>query len=301
MLLNADQRSWASVSIVVAIALSVGYVVYVNSTPYGPSGGSKAGLFFGILGFSFMIIAGLLAARKKVRTWRIGSAQLWMRLHIWLSLLAVFCIWFHSGFGLGGPLTTALMILFYIVIASGIFGLLLQQFVPATMTSRVPLETIHFQIDHVVSNLSADAYELVSSVTGPLAEAADEQQRLGAEEEAAKRIAGYWKAVARQRPAETPEPRADELKTFYLSEVRPYLKAKGRRQAAPDFRSMMLRAPEEWVGKLEKLQAICEEARQLGVQQRLHGLLHNWLFIHAPLSFAMFVLAGFHAVLALRY
>lgn len=301
MLLNADQRSWASASIAVAIVLSIGYVIYVGSTPYGASGGSVPGLIFGILGLTFMVIAGLLAARKKVRTWRIGSAQLWMRLHIWLSLLAVPCIWFHSGFGLGGPLTTALMILFYVVIGSGIFGLLLQQFVPATMTSRVPLETIHFQIDHVVSNLVADSYELVASVTGPLAEAAEEQQRLGAEEEVAKRIPGYWKPIARQRAAESPEPRSEELKSFYLSAVRPYLKAKGRRQAAPDFRSMMLAAPEQWVGKLEKLQAMCEEARQLGVQQRLHGLLHNWLFVHAPLSFAMFVLAGFHAVLALRY
>jgi hypothetical protein len=106
--------------------------------------------------------------------------------------------------------------------------------------------------------------------------------------------------VARQRAAETADPRSDELKAFYLTSVRPYLKSKGR-QAAPDFRSMLLRVPDEWTGKLEKLQAMCEEARQLGVQQRLHALLHNWLFLHAPLSFAMFVLAGFHAVLAWRY
>jgi Fe-S-cluster-containing dehydrogenase component len=43
----------------------------------------------------------LLSARKRVRTWRIGSAQAWMRVHIWLGLIAVPCIWFHSGFALG--------------------------------------------------------------------------------------------------------------------------------------------------------------------------------------------------------
>ena len=300
MLLNSDQRSWATASIVFALLLTAVYVVYVRSMPYGPSGGSGAGLFFGILGLSFMVIAGLLAARKKVRVWRIGSAQLWMRLHIWLSLLAVPCIWFHSGFHLGGALTTTLMIFFYVVIGSGIFGLVLQQFLPAMMTQRVPLETIHFQIDHVVQGLSTDAYEIVASVTGALAEAAEEQKLLTAEEDLVKKTPGFWKQVARQRAAETPDPRSEELKSFYLSSVRPYLKSKGR-QTAPDFRSMMLRVPEEWTGKLEKLQAMCEEARQLGVQQRLHAILHNWLFLHAPLSFAMFVLAGFHAVLALRY
>lgn len=300
MLLNADQRSWMTVTIVFTALASLGYAAYVTTTPYGPSGGSWPGLFFGILGTTFMVLAGLLAARKKVRTWRIGSAQLWMRMHIWLSLMAVPCIWFHSGFELGGPLTTLLMVLFYVVIVSGIVGLVLQQFLPAMMTQRVPLETIHFQIEHVVSGLAADAYEQVASVTGPIVEAEEEQKRLAGEEEIVKLRPGYWKAVARLRPAEEPAEEAGELKSFYLGAVRPYVKglAKG---AAPDFQPILRRAPEDWLTKIEKLQAICEEVRQLAVQKRLHGLLHNWLFFHAPVSFAMFVLAGFHAVLALRY
>jgi hypothetical protein len=300
MLLNSDQRPWLTVTFVFTAVASLAYASYVASTPYGPSGGSWPGLFFGILGTTFMVLAGLLAARKKVRTWRIGSAQVWMRMHIWLSLMAVPCIWFHSGFELGGPLTTLLMVLFYIVIVSGIVGLILQQFLPATMTRRVPLETIHFQIEHVAGGLAADAYEQVASVTGPIAEAAEEQERLRAEEEIVKLRAGYWKAVARLRPAEEPEADANELQSFYLASVRPYLKGLGR-GPAPDFQTILRRAPEGWLTKIEKLQAICEEARQLGVQKRLHGLLHNWLFFHAPVSFAMFVLAGFHAVLALRY
>jgi hypothetical protein len=300
MLLNSDQRSWITVTLVFTAVASLAYASYVASSPYGPSGGSWPGLFFGILGTIFMVLAGLLAARKKVRTWRIGSAQVWMRMHIWLSLMAVPCIWFHSGFHLGGGLTTLLMILFYIVIASGIVGLILQQFLPATMTQRVPLETIHFQIEHVASGLAADAYEQVASVTGPIAEAAEEQERLRGEEEIVKLRPGYWKTVARLRPAETPAPEANDLKAFYLSSVRPYVRGIGK-GPLPDFQALLRRAPEEWLSRVEKLQAICEEVRQLAVQKRLHALLHNWLFFHAPVSFAMFVLAGFHAVLALSY
>jgi hypothetical protein len=300
MLLNSDQRSWVTVTIVFTAVASLGYASYVASTPYGPSGGSWTGLFFGILGTTFMVLAGLLAARKKVRVRRIGSAQVWMRMHIWLSLMAVPCIWFHSGFALGGPLTTLLMTLFYIVIVSGIVGLVLQQFVPAMMTRQVPLETVHFQIDHVVAGLGADAYEQVAAVTGPIAEAADEEKRLQAEEEIGKVRPGFWKAAARLRPAESPDPETGELKTFYLSSVRPYIRAMGK-APAPDFQAILRRAPEQWLSRIEKLQSICEEVRQLAVQKRLHALLHNWLFFHAPVSFAMFVLAGFHAVLALRY
>ena len=297
MLINRDHRSWIVGTAVATAGLAAGYAVYVADRPVGASGGSWPGLAFGIVGTTCMVLAGLLSLRKRVRTWRLGSAQTWMRMHIWLGLLAVPCIWFHSGFALGGALTTAIMWLFYIVVGSGVVGLLLQQTVPATMTRRVPLETIHGQIDHVVAGLAADAYELVASMAGAISEATDEQQRLAAE---AALPAGSWKAVPRLKPADPPLRGSDELKAFYLAEIRPYLR--GPRRGAPaDLRDIMLRAPQEWRPRLDRLRGVCEEARQLAVQQRLHSLLHAWLFVHAPLSIALFVLVAVHIVFALRY
>jgi hypothetical protein len=300
MLINRDHRWWIAASAVVTVGLAVAYAASVAGRPAGASGGSWPGLAFGIAGTACMVLAGLLSARKRVRTWRIGSAQAWMRVHIWLGLIAVPCIWFHSGFALGGALTRLIMALFYVVIASGIVGLILQQFIPAAMTRRVPLETIHGQIEHVVGGLAVDAYEVTASIVGPIAEAADEQGCLAAEEERAKLQPGYWKQIARLRPAEAPAADAAELRAFYLAAVRPYLRD-AHRKVAPDFRGLMLRAPEEWRAKLDRLQAICEEARQLAAQQRLHRALHAWLFAHAPLSLALFVLVAFHIVYALRY
>src|SRR5215468_6930388 len=172
MLINADQRGWLVGTAIATGALTAAYVAYVETAPYGPSGGSWPGLGFGILGTLCMVVAGLLSARKRVRTWRLGSAQRWMRLHIWLGLLAVPCIWFHSGFALGGALTTAIMVLFYVVIGSGLLGLALQQFVPSLMARRVPLETVLGQMDQVLAGLAVDAYELVSAIAGPMPEAA---------------------------------------------------------------------------------------------------------------------------------
>ena len=90
-----------------------------------------------------------------------------------------------------------------------------------------------------------------------------------------------------------------ELKAVYLAEVRPYVRAAVRAQP-PDLKRFIIEAP-ECRGKLERLQQICEESRQLRVQARLHALLHNWLFVHAPLSFALFVLTAFHIYFALHY
>jgi len=54
-------------------------------------------------------------------------------------------------------------------------------------------------------------------------------------------------------------------------------------------------------GALDDLEEICEEARQLVRQERLHRWMHGWLLVHIPLSLALMVLGVVHAVVALRY
>jgi len=304
MLINRDHRGWAIGSTLVFVLGLVSYVLWVVPRPYGPSGGSWIGLAYGVIGTTFMVVAGLLAARKKVRTWRLGSAQAWMKAHIWLSLLAVPFILFHAGFRLGGPLTTWLMLLFGIVTVSGIFGLVLQQLLPSQMTARVPLETLHSQMDHVHEGLAVGAYETVAAVAGAMPEAAAEQKVLA--DEAAQQASrpGNWKRVSREDPAETPASGSEPLRRLYLEEVRPYLRRTldGRGAVAmPDVGSALLDVPDEWSARLTKLAALCEESRQLEVQMRLHRWLHGWLFVHAPVSFALFVLTAFHVWFALSY
>jgi hypothetical protein len=308
MLINRDHRTWALATAAITVAASIGYAAYVAGRPYGPSGGSWVGLGFGIAGTTCMVAAGLLAARKKVRTWRLGSAQAWMKAHIWLSLLAVPLILFHAGFRLGGPLTTWLMMLFGIVTVSGIVGLALQQLVPSLMTSRVPLETLHSQMDHVNERLAADAYEQVAAVAGPIAEAVEEQRTLAEEAAIQASRPGYWKKVTRDEPNPSPAPEAERLKRLYLEQVRPYLRRSLPTAArvappatVPDVQGPLLDAPEGWRPRIDRLAALCEESRQLEVQMRLHRWLHGWLFVHAPISFALFVLTAFHIWFALSY
>jgi len=52
---------------------------------------------------------------------------------------------------------------------------------------------------------------------------------------------------------------------------------------------------------LDDLSDICDEARQLRRQERLHHWLHDWLLLHIPLSLALILLGAVHAVMALRY
>lgn len=301
MVIDSQHRPWIAATATATVLAGVGYAYCAASAPYGPSGGSTPGLTFGIAGTTLMVLAGLLALRKRV-IWRIGSAQLWMRLHIWCSVLAVPLILFHAGFRLGGPFTTTLMAIFAVVIFSGALGLVVQQVVPAMMTRRVPLETIHSQIDHVSAGLAVDAYEIVASIAGAIPEAAEEQAVIAAEEALLQKRPGNWKHVHRLSPAPQPAPDASALRAFYLSDIRPYLRRKpGAAMPRPDLKPLRLSAAEDCRARVDKLAQLCEESRQLSVQLKLHALLHDWLLIHVPLSFALFVLVAIHAFYALRY
>src|SRR4029077_10720632 len=117
----------------------------------------------GAAAFAIFIFATLLGARKKVLLWRLGSLQRWMRAHIWLTLLTIPLVLLHSGFRLGGPMTTLLVALYGIVMVSGIYGLILQHQMPHLMSERLPAETVFEQIPHIRSQLYAAAEKLRDS------------------------------------------------------------------------------------------------------------------------------------------
>ncbi|MBI5759507.1 MAG: hypothetical protein HZA46_13385 [Planctomycetales bacterium] len=168
MLIDKSHRTWAMLSTAILIAAIVVYVREATHSPHGVTGGSLIGLAFGIVGSSCMILAGLLAARKRIPTWQIGSAQFWLRGHIWLGLLSVPLILFHSGFGWGGLLENLLWITFAIVIVSGVYGLILQQLLPRWMTVRVPIETFGEQIPNRCRWLLVESDKLVAELAGRL-------------------------------------------------------------------------------------------------------------------------------------
>ena len=128
----------------------------------------RAGLTFGIAGYAMMLYAGLLGARKQVPTWRIGRAQTWMRGHLWLGLLSLLLILFHARIRFSRTADAVLMLLFFIVIGSGILGAAIQHYVPSFMTSRVPMETIYEEIPHVRAQLREEADQLAAAICGPV-------------------------------------------------------------------------------------------------------------------------------------
>jgi Fe-S-cluster-containing dehydrogenase component/CRP-like cAMP-binding protein len=81
-------------------------------------------------------IAGVMTypVRRKVYKRRAGALRYWMLGHSYLGVIAGIMILFHGGTDSGGTLTTALMLSFDLVIATGIFGILSYIVVPRMLT-----------------------------------------------------------------------------------------------------------------------------------------------------------------------
>ena len=132
-------------------------------TEHHTVGGTPLGLAFGAISLGIFVFAALLNLRKKIPLWRIGTVQLWLRAHIWLTFLTIPLILLHSGFRLGGPMTTLLMALYALVMVSGIYGLALQHIMPRLMKERLPAETVFEQIPHIRAQLCVAAEKMRDS------------------------------------------------------------------------------------------------------------------------------------------
>jgi hypothetical protein len=249
-----------------------------------------------------------------------------MRGHLWLGLLSLPMILFHGGFHFGGTLTRVLIWLLIITVASGVFGAVLQHYVPRMMTNDVPLETIYDEIANVRTSLREEADRAVEALCGSLGlvkrDDAEEMRAGGftalrpiAASAVPLRTSAAVSAGASAAVAAAPEvvllneEQCAPLTRFYLQEMCAFLEEPMRRgqrlgdaeKAKNAFAALQTLLPATAQETLKELAEICDEARQLVRQERLHHWLHGWLLVHIPLSLALILLGAVHAVVALRY
>jgi hypothetical protein len=304
MIIDQSHRPWFIATMVLLLAGGLGYIAYALVSGNDIDSGSGLGLIYAGIGSALMLFAGLLGARRKIRIWRVGRATTWMRAHLWLGFLSFPFILFHSGFRLGnGLLTRVLMTLFLVVFFSGLLGAVLQHRMPKIMTERVPMETVFDQIDRVISQLVDEAARLVAEVV----ESLEQEMERGEETEELLRAPGVTRKTT--AVAVSDERVSRKIASFFQSQMKPYLLSRhlGKQplanpvKAAGAFQQLKILVPQALWPKLDDLENICEEKRQLERQRRMHKFLHGWLLFHIPVSYALIFLGAIHAVAALRY
>lgn len=311
----AKHKYGLAVLLLGTIAASAVYGYFSQASGRWLGGGSEVGLSLGLIAALIMVFEALIYCRKHcVRTWRIfGSAQNWMIAHIWLGFLTVPLVVLHCGFAWGGWLTCALLAIFFLVIASGVWGLWMQNLIPKVLLEYVPLETVYSQINAVGRQYAADVWLDVEVLCNPDPDAKRPVPRSekSAVEGKAREIGTFKKL--RLDPGRKPPPRLSPEDAAVLSEkmrcdVVPFLTdgklqsgVLGTRQRNQWYFADLRESVPAAADYLTKFEQLCERRLQLNMQQKLHYWLHNWAWLHLSLTIMLLALLVCHIVSALLF
>lgn len=267
--LTVKQRVWR-VLLAVAVAVLPALLWYILASlaliPW-PQASGPLGVTLGILGAMIIVFEMALTPRKWLRGMRLGATRVWMRWHVWLGLAVLPIIVIHSGFAWGGWLSATTMVLFLLVIASGVYGLVLQQYLPKKIYDEIPNETIASQVDTAIRVHVKEAENLVASVGSP-------------------RLMEFYTASLApylERGAKASSALASATESSRL------------------FARLRAGLPVVAEPNIHKLESIAALRRQWDRQVRLNRMLHAWQMVHLPISVLMTGLMVIHAILAMKW
>lgn len=320
-------RVLLSVAVITAIGAGIPWLGASVGLWGWPQPSSWYGVLLGFVGGGIVLFEMALYPRKTLRRFKFGRTKLWMALHVWLGIVCLPVIVVHAGFGFGGPLPAATLILFLAVIASGVWGLVLQQWLPEKILRETPDETIASQSDRAArfylgrrlraakmgeDDHTGEVYRLIEA----LVEAPPEPDELvaaiplavGRGATGVLRGRGSGESAPQAEPLVTGQP-ARDLQTFRDLVLVPYL-LDGRRSGSPlsaatesarRFTRLRDSIPADARPVIDRLEELADLRRLWDRQAWIHWWLHNWIPVHLFLSVAMTGLMLIHAVRALKY
>lgn len=264
-------RLWRPVFFVLLIALSASYYFYAQRE--FPHGGSNWGLGYGIAGTALILLLAFFGIRKRWYRSTFGTLEQWLQSHIYLGLLVLVVLLFHTGMRFNDKIAVATFVLVIIVVASGILGAILYVTVPRLLTE-------------VESNLTVE----------------DMSDQLNQLARAMARIAsGHSAAFQRIHDELTKQTTPRGLAGWRL------LVSRGRRakQEAADWARLIGLVPKEEQEDLRQMLVLSRQRKELLLrliyQQRYKNVLEAWLYIHVPFTIALLVMTVVHVVAVFYY
>src|SRR4029078_7929534 len=125
---------WFKVAIIVSIVAILGYAL-ADVKPR-PNGGSWYGYTLGTIGALLIVWLSLLGVRKRAMTPGAWSLKAWTSAHVYLGLSLIVIATLHTGFQFGWNVHTLAYALMILVIASGVYGIVVYAMLPTTLSSN---------------------------------------------------------------------------------------------------------------------------------------------------------------------
>ncbi len=264
---------WLWVSIISAGLLVLSYVEY--STRMAPHGGTFMGLCYGVLGTIAILVLMSLGIRKRCYSSGLGTLQGWTSAHVYLGLLTLLVIPMHAGFRFGLDIHTLAFALLFIVVISGILGVILYQTIPSRLTkydAGLQADKVDQEINRLLAemrNLARDKSDaFVKVFRDEMAQATDLKPK-------------GWRLLFAGAGRDLMTKRAEEL-TQRVTQV-----------------------PSHEHQAFETLSRLLFQKSQLETnlmfQMRLRNALEAWLYVHLPVSFAMVAAVLVHLLAVFYY
>ena len=239
-------------------------VVYAGASylaPWSPKRGW--GLAFGFLATALFVFE-MAYPWRRPRARPLRTAKIWIQAHVYLGALAFVAVLVHSDFTWPrGSLGWFLLLLSFWTTASGLMGVFLQKWIPATLAESLRVEALYERIPELVKALVAEADALMTGTSDVLSR--------------------FYRAEAR--------PMLEKVNPSwtYLLDVRG-----GRDRAVEPFRriSQFIDASEKQ--KVDDLIAIVIEKSELDAHFSLQGVLRRWLIWHVPPAALLMALLVVH-------
>ncbi len=195
-----------------------------------------------------------------------GSANAWLAVHVYGSLLFLLLVLMHAGFALpSGWITWWLWGLSLWTVASGVLGLALQRWIPRLLTSGLSVEAHYDRIPELTADVAERATKAAANGSPPIREL-------------------YERVVE-------PELAAPRRRLLYFLDITGGIYAKLK-----EFRylSTFLSADER--ESLRELEALYRTKLELDAHYTLQHPLRWWLYLHLPASILLFGFLVLHLV-----
>ena len=237
-----------------------------------PKGGTWLGYTLGTVGLVLVVWLSLLGVRKRTMTRGAWSLKAWTSAHVYLGLALIVIATLHTGFEFGWNVHTLAYALMLLVIASGLFGVVVYSVLPAALSNNREEMTQPQMIealDAVDRQLRSAAQPLDPHWAGQVLASLGEGAFAG----------GLWRRLSGARHGGATE------------------------QAIAAFnRTSSEEAADPALVRVEALlQRRAAQLARMRRHMRLKALLEVWLYIHVPATFALIAALTAHVISVFYY
>lgn len=123
---------WAALAVCLASMLAYAW----HSPGVPPNGGTWLGYTLGTVGAALILWLMSFGIRKRAYASRAGTVQGWLSAHVYLGVSLLVVVTLHAAFQVGWNIHTLAYVLMCVVVASGIFGVLVYVRYPQFLSSN---------------------------------------------------------------------------------------------------------------------------------------------------------------------